>query len=235
MLFSWSVKGIRQTSTEFLRIPTGICKDDDLFFNDVTFSLISRGQKCLKLNSVLFLVREFILAMLGWSLYFPIALKTGSVILRYSLSIGWYFGISMVLWCYWNNISWKPLQLLSSDTISFLSSKMIFLACLIDLFEKKGPSVYQKLFLLTSFGWKLFKEFLHALFRSLTQWLRCSRKFYQSDCFLDLVKVWNNLDLRIIASLKVFVMKGIWLLRIFLFFNGACLSRTFSNNSENWA
>ena len=49
-----------------------------------------------KIKLRIVLVRELILAILGWSLYFPIALKTGSVILSYSLSIGSYFGISMV-------------------------------------------------------------------------------------------------------------------------------------------
>ena len=78
---------------------------------------------------------------------------------------------------------------LSSDTISLFLSKIIFLACLIDLFENEGLSVFQKLFLLASFGCKLFKKVSHALFRSLTQWLRCLRNFSRSDYFLDLVKV----------------------------------------------
>ena len=73
--------------------------------------------------------------------------------------------------------------------LEIFSSKISFLASLIDLFEKKGPECLPKVILLTSFGCKLFKKVLRALFRNLTQWLRCLRKFSQSDCFLDPVKV----------------------------------------------
>ena len=60
---------------------------------------------------------------------------------------------------------------LSSVTISFFSSKIIFLACLIDLFEKKGPSVFhsQKTTLINSF---FFSQFNYCPL----VWMFCSKE-----------------------------------------------------------
>ena len=54
----------------------------------------------------------------------------------YTLSVGSYFGISMDLVMVLKYFMKISATSLSSDTISFFSIKIIFLACLIVLFEK---------------------------------------------------------------------------------------------------
>ena len=82
-------------------------------------------------------------------IFFNGSLNTGPSILVKLLSFGAYSGILRDLVIPLKCLLNISAILLSSGTMSFCSISISFLACFTDLLEKKGPIVFQKLFLFT--------------------------------------------------------------------------------------
>ena len=95
-----------------------------------------------ELKSFLIVLEKLlILTVLRWSLHFSVALNTGSSILVKLLSFGAYSGILRDLVISLKCLLNTSAILLSSDTMSFCSISISFLACFTDLLEKKGSMV----------------------------------------------------------------------------------------------
>ena len=95
------------------------------------------------------------------------ALNKGSSISVKLLSFGAYFGILRELVISLKCLMNISANLPSSDTISFCSIIIIFLASITNYWSKRSDS-FQKLFLLTLAACILLKYSLHALFLILT-------------------------------------------------------------------